>query len=55
MAIVTVTYTDRKTGAYAGTDTYYGKDLNEAMVLAANYQSAHPELLADEVKGETKR
>lgn len=54
MAIITVTYTDRATKAYAGTKTYYGKDMTEAMILAANYQSAHPELITDEVKGETR-
>lgn len=50
MAIITVTYRDAVHNAYAGTKTYYGKDLTMAMVLAANYQSAHPELITDEVK-----
>lgn len=44
MAKIIITYKDRETGAYVGAKTFIGKDINEASILAANYQSMHPEL-----------
>lgn len=38
---ITVEYIDRESGCPAGTQVYTGRD---ADVLAANYQSRHPEL-----------
>lgn len=44
MAKITISYADRDTGCPYGTKIFTGKDIIEASVLAANFQSKHPEL-----------
>lgn len=44
MAKIIIIYKDRETEAYVGAKTFIGKDITEAFILAANYQSMHPEL-----------
>ena len=43
MRIIQVTYSNPSYERH--TKTFYGKNLTEAMVLAINYQSTHPELV----------
>lgn len=52
MKKITITYADSK-NCPAITKTFCGKSLDEASVLAANYQSAHPEL--HEIRFSVKR
>ena len=44
MVKITVAYVDCETNCPVGTKVFCGKDLTEASVLAANFQSAHPEM-----------
>ena len=44
-AKVTCTYVHRATGCPAGTQAFIGKDIIEATVLAANFQSTHPDII----------
>lgn len=46
MKKITVVYKNSD-GCPAGVKTFTGSTLDEAAVLAANYQSAHPELVED--------
>ena len=39
--IIKVTYVDRESNAPAGTMTFQGKDLSEAMAHAASFRAAH--------------
>ena len=43
-AAVKVTYVDRESNALAGTMTFEGKDLAEAMDHASRYRDAHHDL-----------
>lgn len=45
MRKIIVVYADRKTNDTTGCRTFVGKDFTEAMILAANYQKTHPELV----------
>lgn len=45
MCKISITYMHRKSCTPAGQQTFVGKDLIEAMVLAGNYESAHPEVV----------
>jgi hypothetical protein len=53
MASITVVYVNRETNCPAARQVFIGRDIEEASVLAANYQSRHPEL--KDVKFEVKR
>ena len=44
MCKITCKYADRKTNCPMPNQVFVGKSLDEACVLAANYQSDHPEL-----------
>lgn len=44
MKKIIITYVNRTTNCPAGCQTFSSKSLDEANVLAANYQSRHPEL-----------
>lgn len=44
MKKIIVTYVNRDTDCPCGCMTFTSKSLDEACVLAANYQSRHPEL-----------
>lgn len=44
-ARIICTYVARGTGYPAGTQHFIGKDLAEANILAANFQSSHPDLI----------
>ena len=44
MVKITCRYIHHKTNCPMSAQTFIGKNLDEASVLAANYQSAHPEL-----------
>ena len=44
MTKITISYIERSTSCPAGTRVFTGKNITEASVLAANFQSRHPEL-----------
>ena len=44
MAEIMISYANRDTGCPYGTKIFTGKDITEASILAANFQSKHPEL-----------
>ena len=44
-AMIICTYAARATGCPAGTQHFIGKDIIEANILAANFQSNHPDLI----------
>lgn len=44
MKKIIVTYVNRETNCPAGYMTFSARSMDEACVLAANYQSRHPEL-----------
>lgn len=44
-AKIVCTYVKRGTGCPAGSQTFIGKDLIEANILAANFQSSHLDLI----------